>query len=65
MGWICNLETVAPHEIPIKVCVMFYNIEIYYRGCGEKEQYFLQSFNMPKCIGVNIVNDGRAISLLF
>ena len=26
MGQICNLETVGVQEIPIKVCVMFYNI---------------------------------------
>ena len=25
MGQICYLETVQPQEIPIKVCVMFYN----------------------------------------
>ena len=37
IGWICDLETVEPQEIPIKVCVMFYNIEICYRGCGEKK----------------------------
>ena len=40
MGQICDLETVEPQEIPIKVCVMFYNIEICYRGCGEKKASF-------------------------
>ena len=41
MGQICDLETVEPQEIPIKVCVMFYNIELSYRGCGEKKASFL------------------------
>ena len=50
MGQICDLETVEPQEIPVKVCVIFYNIELCYRGCGEKKQVFLQSFNIPKCI---------------
>ena len=36
MEQICDLETVKPQEIPIKVCVIFYNTEIYYRGPGEK-----------------------------
>ena len=48
MEQICDLETVIPQEISIKVCVIFYNIEICYRGCGVK-QVFLQSFNIPKC----------------
>ena len=34
MRQICNVETDAPQEIPIKVCLTFYNIEICYRGCG-------------------------------
>ena len=44
MKQICDLETVKPQEILIKVCVTFYNIEIFYRGCGEKtrKQVFLQ-----------------------
>ena len=33
MGQICNVERDAPQETAIKVCVMFYNIEICYRGC--------------------------------
>ena len=41
MGQICDLERVEPQEIPIKVCVMFYNIELSYRGCGEKKASFL------------------------
>ena len=39
MEQICDLETVKPQEIPIKVCVIFYNIEICYRGCGEKTSF--------------------------
>ena len=61
MGQICDLETVEPHETPIKVCVMFYNIEICYRGCGEKKQVFLQSFNIPKCMVVGLFILERAI----
>ena len=36
MEQIRDLQTVEPQEIPIKVCVTFYNIEICYRDCGEK-----------------------------
>ena len=40
MGQICDLETVEPQEIPIKVCVIFDNIEICYRGCAGKKASF-------------------------
>ena len=53
MGQICDLQTVKSQEISIKVCVMFYNKEICYPGCGEKKQVFLQSFNIPKCMVVS------------
>ena len=43
IGQICDLETAEPQEIPVMVCVMFYIIEICYRGFGEKMQLFLQS----------------------
>ena len=36
MEQIRDLQTVEPQEIPIKVCVTFYNTEICYRDCGEK-----------------------------
>ena len=39
MEQICDLETVKRREIPIKVCVIFYYIEICYRGCGEKTSF--------------------------
>ena len=39
MEQICDLEKVKPQAIPIKVCVIFHNIEICYRGCGEKTSY--------------------------
>ena len=55
MGQICELETVEPQEIPIKVCVRFYNAETGYQGCGEKMQVFLQSFNIPKCMVVGLL----------
>ena len=36
---VCDLETVQQQEIPIKTCVAFCNIEICYRGCGEKASF--------------------------
>ena len=39
MEHICDLVTVKPQEILIKVCVIFYNIEICYQGCGEKASF--------------------------
>ena len=39
MEQICDLETIKPQEIPIKVCVIFYYIETCYRGCGEKTSF--------------------------
>ena len=65
IGQIYNLETVEPQEIPIEVCVMFYNTEICYRGCGEKKQVFLQSFNIPKSIAVGLLMVEGLFSLLF
>ena len=53
MGQICDLETVEPQEILIKVCVMFYNIEICYRDCGEKKSKF--SYNLFCYFKVRVV----------
>ena len=39
MEQICDLETAKPQEMPIKVCVIFYNIGRCYRGCGEKTSF--------------------------
>ena len=44
---------------------MFYNIEISYRGCGEKQQVFLESFHIPTCIGVDLSMLEGLFSLLF
>ena len=52
MEQICHLETVKPQEFPIKVYVIFCNIEVCYRGCGDKTSF--QSFNIPKCIIVGL-----------
>ena len=60
-----DLETVEAQDILIKVCVMFYNIEICYRGCGEKKQVFLQSFNIPKCVVIGLLVVERLLSLFF
>ena len=65
MGQICDFEAVESQEIPTKVCVMFYNTEICYRGCGVKKQVFLQSFNVPKCLVVGLLMVEGLISLLF
>ena len=64
MGQIYYLEAVEPQEIPIKVCVMFYYTEICCRGCGVK-QVFLQSFNIPKCLVVDLLMVEGLITLLF
>ena len=42
MEQICDLETVEVQEISIQVCVMYYNIEICYRGCGKKKGSFFE-----------------------
>ena len=39
MEQIYDLETVKPQEISVKVCVIFYNIGICYRDCGEKTSF--------------------------
>ena len=65
IGHICNLETVQPQEVPVKVGVTFYNVKIYYRGRREKKQVFLQSFNIPKCIFVGLLMVDGLFSLLF
>ena len=41
MEQICHLETVELQEIAIKVSVMFYNLEICYRGSREEKGSFL------------------------
>ena len=53
MGQICDLETAKPQEISIKVCMMFYNIEIVV--VEKKKQVFLQPFNIPKCMVVSLL----------
>ena len=65
IGQICHLERAEAQGIPIKVCIMFYNTEFCYRGCGEKKQVFLQSFNLPKCMVVGLLMVERLFSLLF
>ena len=44
---------------------MFYDIEICYRDCGEKRQVFLQSFNIPKYMCVDLSMVEELFSLLF
>ena len=39
MEQVCDLEAVQLHEVPIKACVVFYNIENCYRGCEEKADF--------------------------
>ena len=39
MEQVWDLERVEPQEIQIKVCVMFYHIEICYRGCEKKGSF--------------------------
>ena len=46
MEQICDLETVKPQEMPIKVCVTFYNKEICYGVCGEKIKCIVVGLSM-------------------
>ena len=43
MEQICDLETVKPQEIPIKVCVIFITLKFVIEAAEKK--VFLQSFN--------------------
>ena len=61
MEQVCDLETVQPQEIPIKVCLILCNIKICYRGCGEK----LQSLNIPKFIAVGLLMEEGLFSLFY
>ena len=36
---VWDLVTVHSQEIPIKVCVVFYNLKTCYRSCGEKIRF--------------------------
>ena len=63
MGQVCHLETVELQEIPIKVCVIFYNTEICYRSSAEKIHVFLQSFKIPKCMVVGLLMVEELFSL--
>ena len=65
MGQTYDLETVEPQDILIKVCAMFYNIEICYRGCGEKKASFLTIVYIPKCIVVGLLMVEGLLILLF
>ena len=55
-GQKCDLETTELIEIPIKVCVMFFNAEIYYWGCGEKKCKFLEM--VTQMYGCTLINGG-------
>ena len=59
MEQICDLETVKRREIPIKVCVIFYYIEICYRGCGEKTS-FLAIIYYTQMYSCSLIN-GRMV----
>ena len=60
---MCDLETVEPHEIPINVCVMFYNRNG--GGGREKKHVFLQLFSISTFIGVDLPVVEELFSLLF
>ena len=64
MGHTCDLETVEPQELPIKVCVLFCNVlsDELYRNCRGKKLVFLHSFDLNKCIAsCRLVDSGMAI----
>ena len=56
-----DLETVEAQDILIKVCVKFYNIEICYRGCGEKKSKFSYNLLYTQMHGCRLINGGGAI----
>ena len=49
---VCDLETVQPQEI--------YNLEICYRGCGEKASFFA-TMQYPKMHSCRPINGGGAV----
>ena len=64
MEQLCDLETVQPQEIPVKVCVVVYNIAMCYRDCGGKT-FLLQSFNILECIVVGLSMEEGLFSLFY
>ena len=65
MGQICDLETVEPQEISIKVCVIIMIQKFVIEIVERKKQVFLQSFNIPKCMVVGLLMVAGLLSLLF
>ena len=59
MEQTCDLETVKQQEIPIKVCAIFLNIEICYRGSGEKTS-FLAIIQYTQMYSCRFINGGEA-----
>ena len=59
MGQICDLETVEPKEISMKICVMLY------WGCGEVKASFLPIANLLKCIVAVLVMVEGLFSLFY
>ena len=54
MEQICDLETVKPQEIPIKVYVIFYYIGICYRCCG-----YTAIYSLINCGGAKAATRGK------
>ena len=59
MGQTCNLKTVEPQEIPIKVCVMLYNINLWSRFW--RKASFLAIVKYTQLYSCRLINGGGAI----
>ena len=64
MGHIMIQKQLGRKKSQSRFCNVL-NIEICYRGCGEKNQVFLPSFNISKCMVVGLLMVERLFSLLF
>ena len=65
MEQVCDLEAVQLQEILVKVCVVFYNKEICYRGCEERVSFLAIIFDFPKSVVVGLSMVEGLFSLLF
>ena len=63
MERICHLEKVKPQEFPVKVCVIFCNIEVCYRGCEDKTS-FLVIIKYTQMYSCGLINGGGAVQFV-
>ena len=58
VGQTWDLETDEWQETPINVCVIFYYLEIFYQGCGEKTS-FLTIIKYTQMYSSRLINGGE------